>query len=492
MRVKLTVAYDGTAYVGWQSQVNGVAVQDVLNEAVSDLCGTPVKTLGASRTDTGVHAEGNVAVFDADLYMDPSKIAFALNSRLPEDIRIVRSRQVADDFHPRFQKTVKTYEYHILNRTHPDPVGRLYEYHVYGSLDDREMDKAARFLIGEQDFAAFCAAGSSAKTTVRTIYDAKVRRQGDRVIFSVTGNGFLYNMVRILAGTLIYIGQGRMPAEAMKTIIEGRSRKNAGPTAPARGLVLKKIVYPEEDGRIREELRRLSEEKYRDFKAALIPNIDRKWILGVRVPLLRKYAAKIQGSEEAGLFLKEMPHAYLEEMDLAMLLMGSLRDFEEAVSCLDRLLPFVDNWETCDFPPPAVFGERPEALLPFIETWLSSPLPYPVRYAIGLLMRYFLEERYRGAYPEMVAAVTGENYYVRMMQAWYFAEGLCRRYEDFLPFIENRRLEARTHNKAIQKAVESLRMPSERKAYLRSLKIRKNSSKKASVEQDSQVGREDK
>lgn len=245
MRIKLTVAYDGTAYVGWQCQTNGIAVQDVLNKAVSDLCGREIRTLGASRTDTGVHAEGNVAVFDADLKMDPSKVAFALNARLPEDIRVVRSEEVAEDFHPRFQKTIKTYEYHILNRTHPDPVGRLYEYHVYGILDDRKMDEASKYLIGEHDFASFCAAGSSAKTTVRTIYDAGVKREGDRVIFHITGNGFLYNMVRIIVGTLVYVGQGRIEPSAMLEIIEARNRKAAGPTAIAKGLVLKEICYPD-------------------------------------------------------------------------------------------------------------------------------------------------------------------------------------------------------------------------------------------------------
>lgn len=245
MRIKLTVAYDGTAYVGWQCQTNGIAVQDVLNEAVSDLCGHQIRTLGASRTDAGVHAEGNVAVFDADLRMDPSKIAFALNARLPEDIRIVRSEKVADDFHPRFQKTVKTYEYHILNRTHPDPIGRLYEYHVYGPLDENKMNEAAQFLLGEHDFASFCAAGNSSKTTVREIYEAGVERRGDRVIFRITGNGFLYNMVRIIAGTLIYIGQGRMEPGEMEKIIDACDRSKAGPTAIPRGLVLKEIRYPD-------------------------------------------------------------------------------------------------------------------------------------------------------------------------------------------------------------------------------------------------------
>jgi len=250
MRIKLTVAYDGTNYVGYQSQTNGIAIQDVLDEAISDLFAQPVRTMSASRTDTGVHAAGNVAVFDIDTRIDPSKISFALNARLPEDIRVVRSERVTDDFHPRFQRTIKTYEYTILNRTHPDPVRRNTEWHIYGPLDETVMDAAASALIGEHDFASFCAAGSAAKTTVRTIYAASVRREGDRVIFRITGNGFLYNMVRIIVGTLAELGRDEsLTAEAarqkMAEIMEARDRSAAGPTALAKGLMLMEIVYPD-------------------------------------------------------------------------------------------------------------------------------------------------------------------------------------------------------------------------------------------------------
>ena len=253
MRIKLTVAYDGSQYVGYQSQTNGIAVQDVLDKAVSELFGEPIRTMSASRTDTGVHAAGNVACFDVETRIEPSKIAFALNARLPEDIRVVLSEQVADDFHPRFQKTVKTYVYTILNRTHPDPVRRHAEWHIYGPLDDKKMAAAAKALIGEHDFASFCAAGSSAKTTVRTIYAAAVRRDGDRVIFEITGNGFLYNMVRIIVGTLVEIGRDEALSESdaeakMAAIIEARNRKAAGPTALAKGLLLKEIRYPDYEG----------------------------------------------------------------------------------------------------------------------------------------------------------------------------------------------------------------------------------------------------
>ncbi len=245
MRIKLIVAYDGTNYNGYQSQVNGVAVQDVLEKAIADLFGQEIRTLGASRTDTGVHAEGNVAVFDVESKIEPSRIAFALNARLPQDIRILDSARVPDDFHPRFQRTIKTYQYHVLNRKFPDPLSRNTEMHYYYDLNEKAMNEAAQMLIGEHDFASFAASGYSSKTTVREIYDAGVERLGDRVTFTITGNGFLYNMVRIIAGTLLEIGAGKYGPERMRNILEARNRKAAGPTAIAKGLVLVKIEYPD-------------------------------------------------------------------------------------------------------------------------------------------------------------------------------------------------------------------------------------------------------
>lgn len=247
MRIRLRIAYDGTDYAGFQCQKNGVAVQDVLNGALEDLFKRPVKTMGASRTDAGVHAEGNVAVFDMDTRIEPSKIAFALNSRLPEDIRITESVRVPDDFHPRFQNTMKTYEYRILNRVHPDPLTRRTEFHYYYPLDEKKMDEACAFLIGEHDFRGFCSSGFSSKTTVRTIYHAGVKREGDRIRFSITGSGFLYNMVRIIAGTLIEIGSGKYPPSAVEGILLSGDRNQAGPTAVAKGLVLMEIRYPDYD-----------------------------------------------------------------------------------------------------------------------------------------------------------------------------------------------------------------------------------------------------
>ena len=245
MRILLTIAYDGTDYGGFQSQVNSRAIQDVLEECLGAVFHQKIKTIGASRTDAGVHAEGNAAVFDVESRIRPSKIAFALNTYLPEDIRIVGSERVPDDFHPRYQNTVKTYEYHILNRTFPDPLTRRFEMHYYYPLDAGAMDAAAKSFIGEHDFISFCASGYSSKTTVRTMYDAGVRREGDRVIFTVTGSGFLYNMVRIMAGTLLEIGGGKRPVGDVEAALGAGSRSAAGPTAIARGLVLKEIRYPD-------------------------------------------------------------------------------------------------------------------------------------------------------------------------------------------------------------------------------------------------------
>ena len=243
MRIKLTIAYDGTAYSGFQSQTNALAVQDVLNRSLEDLFGHPVKTIGASRTDTGVHARGNVAVFDIDTHILPGKIALALNARLPEDIRIVDSREVPDDFHPRYCDCTKTYSYRILNRRFPDPMLRLYTLHYYYALDSDKMKEAALHFVGEHDFAGFCSAGYSGKSTVRTIYRSDVVREGDLITYTVNGKGFLYNMVRIITGTLISVGCGKIAPEEIPSIIAAKDRQLAGDTALAKGLTLEEICY---------------------------------------------------------------------------------------------------------------------------------------------------------------------------------------------------------------------------------------------------------
>lgn len=243
MRVKLVVAYDGTNYCGWQIQPNGITIQEVLNKTLSELFRTPITTIGASRTDSGVHSLGNVCVFDVNTRMPAEKISYALNQRLPEDIVVLDSTEVPDDFHPRFSKSRKTYEYRILNRTFRDPTRRLDTHFFHYPLDVAKMNEAAKFLIGEHDFASFCAANAQSETTIRTIYDASVVRDGDIIRIRVTGNGFLYNMVRIIAGTLIKIGDGDMPASVMKQIIEAADRSAAGPTAPANGLTMIGLEY---------------------------------------------------------------------------------------------------------------------------------------------------------------------------------------------------------------------------------------------------------
>ncbi len=289
-RVKLTVAYDGTNYCGWQVQPNGITVQEVLNQCLSEFTGENIETIGASRTDAGVHALGNVAVFDTEMRMPGDKFSFALNQRLPEDIRIQKSEEVDANFHPRYVKSQKTYEYRILNCRFPIPTERFYSHFTYIPLDvDKmkeaasyligehdfksfcgtgaqvcrfpipterfyshftyipldvdKMKEAASYLIGEHDFKSFCGTGAQVKTTVRTVKEIQIEKSGDRITIRITGEGFLYNMVRIIAGTLMDIGGGLYPPEKMKEILEAKDRKKAGPTAPARGLTLMKIQY---------------------------------------------------------------------------------------------------------------------------------------------------------------------------------------------------------------------------------------------------------
>lgn len=242
-RVKLTVAYDGTNYCGWQVQPNGITVQEVLNQCLSEFTGENIETIGASRTDAGVHALGNVAVFDTEMRMPGDKFSFALNQRLPEDIRIQKSEEVDADFHPRYVKSQKTYEYRILNCRFPIPTERFYSHFTYIPLDVDKMKEAASYLIGEHDFKSFCGTGAQVKTTVRTVKEIQIEKSGDRITICITGEGFLYNMVRIIAGTLMDIGGGLYPPEKMKEILEAKDRKKAGPTAPARGLTLMKIQY---------------------------------------------------------------------------------------------------------------------------------------------------------------------------------------------------------------------------------------------------------
>ena len=242
-RIRLVIAYDGTNYCGWQLQPGLPTVEAQINKALSSLLGEKIAVIGASRTDSGVHARGNVAVFDTDTRIPPEKICLAVNQRLPEDIRVQSSIEVAADFHPRKVNCRKTYEYRILNRNIALPMERLYSYFVYYSLDIDAMQKAADYLVGEHDFKSFCSVKTQVKDTVRSIYRLSVRKKEDIIILSVTGSGFLYNMVRIIAGTLIEVGRGAIPQEHIPAILLGRDRSLAGPTAPPQGLTLMNIDY---------------------------------------------------------------------------------------------------------------------------------------------------------------------------------------------------------------------------------------------------------
>ena len=234
----LTVAYDGTNYCGWQIQPNGDTIEGQLNKHLSQLLGEEIKVIGASRTDAGVHALCNLAVFDTQARMPAEKISYALNQRLPEDIRIQRSEEVAPDFHPRKVSTRKTYVYKIYNAQFPNPIMRLYSHFTYVPMDVEKMQAAARYFVGEHDFAAVSTYKPEVESTVRTIYDLSVSREGDLITIRVTGNGFLYNMVRIIAGTLMEVGRGRMEPSVIPDVLSSGNREQAGPTAPASGLTL--------------------------------------------------------------------------------------------------------------------------------------------------------------------------------------------------------------------------------------------------------------
>lgn len=242
-KVKLVVAYDGTNYCGWQIQPDGVTIEQKLNEALTQLLGEDIKVTGASRTDAGVHSLGNVCVFETSSRMPAEKISFALNQRLPEDIVVQSSCEVDESFHPRFSKSKKTYEYRILNRKMRMPTRRLDTYFFHYELDVAAMQKAAGYLVGEHDFKSFCAANAQSETTIRTIYSCEVSKKEDIITIRVTGNGFLYNMVRIIAGTLIKVGNGDYKPEDMKEILDACDRSKAGPTAPAHGLTMIGLEY---------------------------------------------------------------------------------------------------------------------------------------------------------------------------------------------------------------------------------------------------------
>ncbi len=242
-RIKLEIAYDGTSYHGWQIQPGEITVEGVVNEALSELLQEEVTVIGASRTDSGVHSKGNVAVFDTDTRIPAEKICYAINQHLPWDIRVQSSVEVSGNFHPRKVKSKKSYEYSILNRSISLPTDRLYSYFLYYDLDVKLMEEAAGYLIGKHDFKSFCSVKTQVLDTVREIYDLNVRKDDYMIRINVTGNGFLYNMVRIIAGTLIEVGRGVIAPNDIDKILKGLDRGLAGPTAPAHGLTLVNIEY---------------------------------------------------------------------------------------------------------------------------------------------------------------------------------------------------------------------------------------------------------
>lgn len=244
-RILLTVEYDGTNYAGWQRQINGLAVQQVLEEALQKATKERIVVTGASRTDAGVHALGQAVHFDTESRIPPEKYPFVLNTMLPRDVRVHTGREVPEGFHARFMTCGKRYTYRIVNSRHASAIRRNTHVHVPLSLDLAPMQEAAKLLLGTHDFAAFQAAGGTAKTTIRTITSAELTRVGDEIILTVEGDAFLYNMVRIIAGTLIEIGLGRRSINAFTEAYETLDRLSLGVTAPPQGLELTKVYYPE-------------------------------------------------------------------------------------------------------------------------------------------------------------------------------------------------------------------------------------------------------
>jgi len=245
-RIKLVVAYDGTNYCGWQIQPSGITIEEVLNHALTKILGEKIRVIGASRTDSGVHSLGNVAVFDTNTRIPHDKICYALNQKLPEDIVVQSSCEVSQDFHPRHCYSEKTYEYKILNRKMPMPTLCRYTYFYYRNLDIKKMQKAAEYIVGRHDFKSFCSVKTSVEDTVREVLSCTVTKSMEDIItIRITGTGFLYNMVRIIAGTLISVGVGELEPDSIPEILKRRERSAAGATAPAKGLTMIGITYKE-------------------------------------------------------------------------------------------------------------------------------------------------------------------------------------------------------------------------------------------------------
>ncbi len=243
MRIKLVITYDGTAYCGWQRQKNGVSVQEIVEKAVEEVCGSRATVTGSGRTDSGVHAAAQVAHFDAECSIPPERIYLALNTRLPDDVKVVSSEKADDGFHARFSAKKKTYAYDFYFSDVILPLKDRYSLKLDVRPDFSLMRAAADVFCGEHDFAAFCGTGSSVKDTVRTVYSVDIdERQGGFTV-KVTGNGFLYNMVRVMAGTILAAGYGEISPEDISSALESGKRSRYFKTLPAKGLTLLKVEY---------------------------------------------------------------------------------------------------------------------------------------------------------------------------------------------------------------------------------------------------------
>ena len=246
-RIRLIIAYDGTAYVGWQVQPNGISIQEKVEDALFALTSEKITLHGSGRTDSGVHAKAQVAHFDTNVRMAADKFAIALNTHLPPDIRVLYSEECDPDFHSRFSAKKKQYQYRIHLGRHSDVFTRSTALQLHVIPDFDKMQQAASKVIGTHDFRAFKSTGTTMENTVRTIEESHWTKDGSFLVYSVTGNGFLYNMVRILVGTMLEIGLGRIPPESIEKALETHERSYAGPTAPAHGLILNRVIYEDFD-----------------------------------------------------------------------------------------------------------------------------------------------------------------------------------------------------------------------------------------------------
>jgi len=243
--IKLTIEYEGKDYNGWQKQPNRLNIQGEIERAIQIVTGQEVDLIGSGRTDAGVHAFGQVANFKIESDFPIEKLATAINSQLKKSIRVLKAEEVPLEFHSRYHCHKKTYGYIIDNSDQGTAVYRNITYHISQPLDIEKMQEAANYLVGEHDFSSFKSSGTSSKSSVRTIYQAQVLKEQERVVIMLTGNGFLYNMVRIIAGTLVEIGLGNMEAKEMKAILEAKDRQRAGKTLAAQGLFLMNVEYEE-------------------------------------------------------------------------------------------------------------------------------------------------------------------------------------------------------------------------------------------------------